>query len=284
MILFLVLMFFLASSLYVLNLHDSVKSTDSQVMQVYRKIQALHIFESALPIVIDTLKKDDSQVDSLKDNWAFKLNFKDEKAEISVTIYDEERFLNLNHLKNESHRKSFDRLLRLLNIDEGYLNNILIWTGQKEGTFDSQYPIKRAPFHSKEELNYLGLTKEDLYGKEIGGKFYPGLLSLVTVNSSGKVNVNTAPLYILMSLDQRIDEALALKIIERRNRESFKSLNDLVTVEGFTFDVLHSVTSLIDVKSRNFHILAEIKIGETLASFEVIYDRISDKIVWRKII
>lgn len=284
MILFLVLVFFLASSFYVLNLQESVKSADSQVMQVYRKVQALHIFESALPIVIDTLKRDDPNVDSLKDSWAFKLSFKDENAEVSVTIYDEERFLNINHLKSENHRKSFERLLRLLNIDESYLNNILIWIGEKKGTFDSKYPIKRAPFHSKEELNYLGLTNDDLYGKEIGGKFYPGLLSLVTVNSSGKVNVNTAPFYILMSLDQRIDETLALKIIERRNRESFKSINDLVTVDGFTFDILYSITNLIDVKSRNFHILAEIKIGEALANFEVIYDRISDKVVSKKII
>lgn len=284
MILFLVLMIFLTSAFYVINLQDSVKNADSQVMQVYRKIQALHIFESTLPIVIDTIKKDDPQVDSLKDNWAFRLNFRDEKAEISITIYDEERFLNLNNLQSESQRKFFSRLLRLLNIDEGYLNNILIWTGQKEGTFDSKYPIKRASFHSKEELNYIGLSKEDLYGKEIGGNFYPGLLSITTVSSSGRININTAPLYIIMSLDQRIDEALAQKIIERRNREAFKNINELVTVDGFTFDILYSVSNLIDIKSRNFHIIFEIKIGDALSTFEAIYDRVVDKVVWKKII
>lgn len=282
MIIFLVLIIFITSSYYIINLHDSIKSTYSFVQQIYRKTQAFYIFESVLPIVIEKLKEDEQSYDSFKDNWAYPLTFKNELGEITVTIYDEDRFINLNLAGEPMWDKVFERYFRILNIDTVYLNNLLIWLGKKEGTINIKYPLKRAPLHSKEELIYAGFRNEDLLGKKIGNEFYPGLLSLSTVYSSGKININTAPLYVIMALDDRIDHNLAMKIIEKRNKESFKNINELVTVNGFNFDILYTVSKFIDIKSRYFHFIMEFKIGEAFATFEVIYDRISDRVVWKK--
>lgn len=284
MIIFLVLIFFITTSYYVIFLHDSVKSTDAYIQKIYRKIQAYHIFESSLPIIIETLKRDDHTVDSFKDIWAYPLILNTKESEIKITIYDEDRFLNLNLAGENKWAKVFQRLFKILNIESDYLDNLLIWIGNKKGTLNTEYPVKRDLLHSKEELLYLGFNNEDLVGKKIGNEFLPGLFSLTTVYSSGKVNINTAPTYVLRALDDRIDETLANKIKERRNREAFKNSNEIIMIEGFSFDILHSISPLIDIKSRYFHFIVEIKLNETITTFETIYDRQQDKIVWKKMI
>ncbi|QWK19320.1 MAG: general secretion pathway protein GspK [Hydrogenobacter thermophilus] len=284
MIVLLVLLLFISSVYYVLDTYSSVRQADLTVEQFYFKEQAYQIFMSALPVVIDSLKRDDPSVDSLQDRWAYPISFKTQKGELSINIYDEERFLNLNYVDSGAYGKFFERLLRLLNIDPSYKDNLLAWEGKSNAHIDTDYPIKRGPLDSKEELLWAGFKSEDLLGKTIGNEFYPGLLSLTTVYSSGKININTANSYILMALDPRIDQALASKIIERRNREPFKKVEDLLLVDGFTFDILYAIKNLVDVKSNYFHIVMDLRSGGYTSTFEVIYDRQGDRIVYKKIL
>ena len=284
MIPLLALMLFLMSTYYVLDAYSATKSARRVVEEVSFKVQASYVFFYTLPFVLDLLRKDDPSVDSLQDSWAKELTFRTERGELRITIYDEDRFLNLNSVDEGPYGRFFERLLRLLAIDPSYKENLLVWTGKSKGTINTDYPIKRAPLDAKEELYYMGFDKRDLLGKELGGKFYPGLLELTTVDSKGKVNINTANLYVLMALDQRIDETLASKIIERRNREPFKKPEDLLMVDGMTLDILYNIRDLIDVKSSTFHIKMELRSGERSAVFEVVYDRQADKILYKKLL
>ena len=86
-----------------------------------------------------------------------------------------------------------------------------------------------------------------------------------------------------MLLDSRIDQALATKIVERRTKEPFRKPEDLVLVEGFTFDMLYKVRNYIDTKSRFFHIVMDLKTGGYNISFSAIYDREAGKLVYKKI-
>uniref|UniRef100_A0A7C5WZB3 General secretion pathway protein GspK n=1 Tax=Thermocrinis ruber TaxID=75906 RepID=A0A7C5WZB3_9AQUI len=284
MIPLLALMLFLMSTYYALDAYSATKSAQRVVEEVSFKVQASYVFSYALPLVLDLLRKDDPSVDSLQDNWARELTFRTDRGELRITIYDEDRFLNLNSVDEGPYGKFFERLLRLLAIDPSYKENLLVWTGKSKGTINTDYPIKRAPLDAKEELYYMGFDKQDLLGKELGGKFYPGLLELTTVDSRGKVNINTASLYVLMALDQRIDESLASKIMERRNREPFKKPEDLLMVDGMTLDILYNIKDLIDVKSSTFHIKMELRSRERSAVFEVVYDRQADKILYKKLL
>ncbi|MFN3813171.1 MAG: general secretion pathway protein GspK [Aquificaceae bacterium] len=284
MIVLLVLFIFLTSAYYVVSMYSSLKSSNSIIQEFYAKEQAYHIFLSALPLALDTIKRDDPSYDSLWDAWAYAKDFKTEKGELSVSIYDEERFLNLNYVDGGAYGKLFERLLNLLRIDTYYKENLLAWEGKRDKKIDVPYPIKRAPLDSKEELRYMGFREEDLHGKTIGNDFYPGLESLTTVYSSGKININTASKYILMALEPRIDEGLASKIIERRNREPFKRVDDLVLVDGFTFDMLYTVKDIVDVKSRYFHIVMDIRSGGFSSRFEAIYDRQNNEVVYKKLL
>lgn len=277
----LALFLFLSASIMVLDLYTAVRSTQRAVEQVYARTQALYVFKSALPLAIAIIRSDDPTVDHLGERWAYPISFKTERGELTISIYDEDRFINLNRAGEDL--ELFRNIFSYLRIESQYLERLLIWIGKKDGSFDSQYPIKRAPLHSKEELLYVGFKPEDLQGKNIGETFYPGLWSVSTTFSSGKVNVNTAPLTVLMLLDSRIDQALATKIVERRTKEPFRKPEDLVLVEGFTFDMLYKVRNYIDTKSRFFHIVMDLKTGGYNISFSAIYDREAGKLVYKKI-
>lgn len=278
----LALTLFIGASLMALDLYTTTKSLQNTVQQVYARTQALYVFRSVLPLALAIIRSDDPSVDHLQERWAYPLSFKTEKGEITISIYDEDRFINLNTAGENT--ELFKHLFSTLRIDPQYLERLLIWTGKKDGSFDSQYPIKRAPLSSKEELLYVGFRPEDLQGKTIGNTFYPGLWSLTTTFSSGKVNVNTAPLYVLMALDPRIDQTLANRIIERRAKEPFRRPEDLVLVEGFTFDMLYRMRNYVDTKSRFFHIVIDLRTGGYTVSFSAIYDRQEGKIVYRKVL
>ncbi|MEJ5339244.1 MAG: type II secretion system protein GspK [Aquificaceae bacterium] len=277
----LALILFISASVLVLDLYSTVRSTQIAVQQVYARTQALYVFKSALPLALAIIRSDDPSVDHLQERWAFPISFKTEKGELTISIYDEDRFINLNTAGENP--ELFRHLFSSLRIDPQYLDRLLIWIGKKDGSFDSQYPIKRAPLSSKEELLYVGFKPEDLQGKTVGNSFYPGLWSLTTTFSSGRVNVNTAPLQVLTALDPRIDQTLASRIMERRAKESFKRPEDLVLVEGFTFDMLYRMKNYIDTKSRFFHIVMDLKSGGYSVSFSAIYDRQEGRIVYKRV-
>lgn len=281
MTILLALALFLSASLAVLDLYTSVRGTQIMVQQVYAKLQAYYVFKSALPLALALIRSDDPSVDHLKERWAEPISFRLERGELTISVYDEDRFLNLNYAGEQ--KEVFERLFRLSRIDQEYLEKLLVWTGRKEGFYENAYPIKRAPLSSKEELLYAGFKEEDLVGKTLGRDFYPGLYSLCTVFSSGKVNLNTAPPYVLLALDKDMDQTLASKIVERRAKEPFKRVEDLVLVEGFTFDMLYRIRNYVDVKSRFFHIVMDLKTGGYAATFEAVYDRLEGRIVYKSL-
>ncbi len=283
MILILVLSFFLILSAYVVSALNSVASAERFVNQIYLKQQAYHALTSLIPLIVQGLKEEDQSVDSLSDAWAMPLEVKTDKGTLTVTIYDEDRFFNLNYLlKDESYKRVFERLLTLLEIDTIYLDSVLTWLG-KGYSSTQKYPSKGAEMDSPYELIYTGFSEEDLYGKEIGSITYPGLLSLVTTYSSGKININTAPKYIIMALDPAIDSALADRIISYRQSKPFKRVEDLILVEGVTLDILYRIEKIVDVKSSHFRVIVTLKSGDVETTLELIYDRNNDKIVYKRI-
>jgi len=268
----------------VVSSFESTSSTGLYARKIYIKQQAYHALVSILPYILEGLRREDQSVDTLLDPWATPFEIETDKGKLSIVIYDEDRFLNLNYLsKDKVYREVFERLLTLLEISPGYTDRVLAWMGKGGTPFQEDYPIKGAPLDSPEELRYIGMTEEELYGRSLGDITFPGLLSLVTVHSSGRINVNTAPKYILMALDPRIDDTLADRIIEYRATKPFKKPKDLVLVEGMNFDILYRIEKIIDVKSTHFRINATVRTGDVETTLEVIYDRSGGKVVYKRI-
>ncbi len=284
MIIGLVLSFFLLLSGYVIATLQASHSTEKFIQSLYMKKQAYHALVSLLPYIIQGLRREDPSVDTLSDPWAFPFVVETEKGRLEVNIYDEERFLNINQIgKSRTYFEAFTRLLTLLEISPGYGERVLAWIGESPSVFESPYPIKRAPMDSIYELRFTGMGDEELYGRAVGKVSYPGLVDLLTVYSSGRININTAPKYVLMALDPRIDSSIADRIIEYRSSKPFKRVEDLVLVEGVSFDILYRIRDFIDVKSSTFRIRASVKTGEEETTFELVYDRASNRILYKEI-
>ena len=268
----------------VVSSFESSSRTTQFARRIYIKQQAYHALLSILPYITQALQRDDQSVDSLTDPWALPFQMETEKGTLSVVIYDEDRFLNINSLyKGKVYREIFERLLTLLEISPSYSERVLGWMGKGGMPYQEEYPLKGAPLDSVHELRYMGFSEEDLNGRTVGDVTYPGLLSLLTVYSKDRININTAPKYILMALDPRIDSAIADRIIEFRATKVFKKPQDLVLVEGVTLDILYRIQNVIDVKSSVFRILATVRTGDVETTIELVYDRQDKKVLYRRI-
>ena len=78
------------------------------------------------------------------------------------------------------------------------------------------------------------------------------LLDYLTIYSDGKVNINTAPLEVLESLSESLDDSIASAIIEFRQEEDFMSIDDLRKVPGMSDEVFAEIRDWITVKSSFF--------------------------------
>ena len=71
----------------------------------------------------------------------------------------------------------------------------------------------------------------------------------------GRININTAEMPVLMSLNEDITEELAERIIEHRESTPFEQSNHIVKVSGFEaigIKILNKITT----KGHNFRITA----------------------------
>jgi len=108
-VLALVLSFFLLLSGYVVSALQSATSARSFVESVYAKQQSYHVLVS---FVIKALRDEDAAVDTLLDPWTLPFEVETDRGKLTVTVYDEDRFLNLNYVESEGiYRRIFERLL-----------------------------------------------------------------------------------------------------------------------------------------------------------------------------
>ncbi len=284
MVVALVIAFFLTLAGFVVSSLQSASSVGRFTEKVYIKQQSYHALVSLVPYILEAIRREDGSYDALSDTWTLPFVVETPRGRLEVVIYDEDRFFNLNSVGDSpAYRQVFERLLRLLDISTGYTDRLLSWIGKEPPNFSSKLPIKGKEMDSPYELAYIGMTREELYGRTQGGVEYPGVLSLVTTYSSKRINVNTAPKYVLMALDPKIDSTIADRIIEYRSGKPFRRINDLALVEGVDLDMVYRIGKVADVKSTHFRIVATVKTGDVETTLEVIYDRAKNKVVYKRI-
>ncbi|WP_461831430.1 type II secretion system minor pseudopilin [Aquifex sp.] len=284
MIIVVALIMFLTLSYYSADLMQETLSLKETYRKVYLKEKHALLLESILPRVIALLRKEDASYDALTDPWARPYVFDTPIGTVSVQITDEDRYINPNYLtKIKGLKDAFERLLRILEIDTSLLDKILVWSGQEEGYIDTEYPIKKNPLDSVYEIELFWKNKGDLYGKKRNLEEIPGLFKLITVFSDGKVNINTAPIYVLMSLDKDIDFELAKRIANYRKEKPFKKVNDILLVEGMNLDIAYRISPMVKVNSRFFKIKLSVDTEDVKTTLIAIYDRKNNTVVYKEI-
>jgi general secretion pathway protein K len=277
-------------------------SEDTYVLDEYvnRTIEYEQIYmmaDLALEAVEEIFRNDNPDVDYFGEYWSENITVPIENGQVTVTIVDQERFLNPNFLVDKKDKidqryfKIFQRLFFILDINETVLYNIIDWIDKNKisnGGIEiyPDFPAKNGKIDSLDELRLIqGINSQIFNGYVSQGQFRPGLRSVLSPYTNGKVNVNTASKWVLMSLDQDIDETLANAIISYRKSKPFKNLNDLNLVDGITGDIIHRISPVADVKSSNFLVNMDIKIGDRDYRLLFLIERLGKKIreKWRKV-
>ncbi len=123
----------------------------------------------------------------------------------------------------------FALLLRNLDIDEAVLPAILDWidadtderfpNGAEDDYYSRQKPAYRTANHGFVDVSELKLVRG------VDGEVFEKLRPFITVlPDATAVNVNTAPLEILMSLGPALDRATATMIVEARKVRPFRNI------------------------------------------------------------
>ncbi|MCL4476189.1 MAG: type II secretion system minor pseudopilin GspK [Nitrospirae bacterium] len=142
-----------------------------------------------------------------------------------VTVEDENAKFNLNSLRIPDSIKVLKRLLTNLGLDESIADRVADWidADSEPRLRDSEEGAKNVFMDSVDEL--LLITGID-------AQIYEALLPYVTVYGYGntddaRININTAPVPVIMSLDARITKDRAEEVVNQRKLEPFASLGQL---------------------------------------------------------
>jgi general secretion pathway protein K len=222
---------------------------------------------------------------------------KDEGQQVAGSIVDENSKFNLNTLvdahgvMNETAYDQFLRLLYSLELEPYLANGLVDWMdsddralpGGAEQSFyaSSGRTCKNAPLDSLRELLLVrGFKPELLWGI----RTQEGLFPYITLHSDGKININTASERVLKSLDDEIDDNLAMNILEYRKDKPFESTSDLKELPGVTATLYARILSRITVASSYFLITVEGTVGDATCRLTTVAHRQADKVrplYWR---
>jgi general secretion pathway protein K len=184
--------------------------------------------------------------DSLLEQWAKTRDFSDytglivQEGKMEVEITDENGKIDVNRLLDDkgqfdqTQKGILERLLRepRFGLTEEEVNTIIFslkdWMDQDDeisgiyGAEDSFYRergylCKNKPLDTIEEMLLVrGVTEEIFYGNSKRD----GIRNYLTVYGSGKININTAPIPVLIALSQDMSEELAMQMDSYRRDET----------------------------------------------------------------
>ncbi|MCX7793128.1 MAG: general secretion pathway protein GspK [Thermodesulfovibrionales bacterium] len=171
----------------------------------------------------------------------------EEGLSLVVILSDENAKFNINSLYTHSSidktraREGLRKLFHKLKVDEAIAYTISDWIDRDS---DEEYPggerfSKNRGLYSIEELLQIPGINEEIYDK---------LKPYVTCYTDGKVNINSASVEVLLTMDG-ITEAIAEAIINYRNERPFEKPEDLKNVSGISPAIYQSLQGRYTVKA-----------------------------------
>jgi general secretion pathway protein K len=260
--------------------------------------RAYQIARSGVDLARALLDEDeDRDVDTLSEDWAlFDADSFPEKLPEEVTltarIIDENSKININSLIkedgeiDEDKAEQLSRLFSVLDLSESYVNSILDWLDSDDiervdGAETYYYQSLEPPY---ECFNGSFLTVGQVFMvkgveniRHFGENQEKSLLDYITIYSNGQVNINTASIEVLQSLDEALDESVAQSIIDYRSEEGFLSVDDLGKVAGIESELLNRIKKKITVTSSHFTIEMKVSCSEAVAHLRAVVVRAGDE-------
>ncbi len=290
-----------------LQFNGSMRHEIRSAVNSKNNIQLGYIAKSGYNLALALLREDESDVDSLRDDWAllkeysqlsesmfndggrFQVEIKDLTGKIPVN-----RLVKTDGSYNDDQKQILMRLLTsgAFDLEEGeaedIIDNIKDWIDSDDEptrfgsessyyeTLDNPYPCRNGELRTIEEMVQIrGITDKMLFGT----KEKKGLIEFLTVfgDSDGKININTADRDVLLALSEDLDESMVDDIIDFRSDEE----NDLSSASWYkdaigTDDNIIN-TSLLTVKSSYFEIHSSGIKDDAVKELKVVVKRAENK-------
>jgi len=237
-------------------------------------------------------------LDYLKDPWAAAVpSLPVEGGSVQGTVEDLQGRFNINNLVDASGKpvpaqeKILQNLLDRVAASDAKLNLspfltdvVVDWLDRKPGVYRSgaedgdylsltpPYRAANRPMASPSEM--LALAG---FSARAVAKLTPLIATLPTSSGSTKINVNTAPEMVLVSLATKLTPQMAQQIVAYRKKTPFDSAADFSQYMKSEFDITVDA-NLVDVKSEYFLANALATIGRTHVQLYSLLKRSNNKV------
>jgi general secretion pathway protein K len=245
---------------------------------------------------------DDNAYDTLDEIWSRPVPPIDlGEGTIHIVVEDEERKININRLvltngnaPDDQRLAVFRRLLEILEIDPSLADAVVDWldnddtprVGGAESTF---YLSRKFPYKAKND--FFDTVEELRLVRGVTPEVFERIRPFITVYSSGKVNINTAPIQVLMALSAgqdaaeagEITEASANEIVEYRKDTPFEKIEEIRNVSPFLSDLYQKTRfrDLLEVRGTAFHVRSTGEFTGTSRVIDSVGIRAGKAIHWR---
>lgn len=267
-------------------------------------IRATLLAEGGVAAATVALREDarNNNIDTLDEVWSRPVPpIELGDGDILVTVEDEERKFNLNRLvlpngnaPDEQKLAVFRRLLELLDIEPSLADAVVDWLDNDDttrvGGAESSYYLS-LPFPYRAKNDFFDTPEELRLVRGMTAERFGKLSPFVTIHSSGRVNINTAPREILMALSAgqdaaeagEIGAATADQIIEYRKDKPFRNAREIGNVSPFLKDLYDRTRfrDLIDVNGTAFHVRSTGNVSGTYRTVDAVGMRSGNDIQWR---
>jgi len=261
-------------------------------------MKAYYLARSGITFAIAILEDDsrtEPRYDSLDELWAQKIPpIPVGDGLVSVTITDEDSKINANKLAagfgavtGDNMRALMVRFLDLFELKSDLSDTIADWidpddterpngaeSGYYEGLEES-YEARNRPLDSLLELRLI---------KGMEGDTFDRLKNMLTVNSDGWINVNTASKQILMSLSDDMNGDIADEIMAFRTENPFQNKLDVRNNISISENVYTDISKFIDVTSNYFSITSAGEVNQNKKTINAVVIRQGEKVnilYWR---
>lgn len=216
---------------------------------------------------------------SLSDKWAQPFKLDDETGAITITAAEESGKIYLNDLAKDNYRHEILRRLgQHLKLPDTLWNALIDWLDsndmqEPDGAESSYYLSLKKPYRARNgklaTLGELSLVKG--FTPEVIAKLKP----FVTVYGDlinepiPKININTASKEVLVALDSRITEGMAVRVLEERRLKPFRSVTELSRVSGFDA-ISTGLLGYASIKGAVYMVSSVAKVRDTYRTVEAV--------------
>jgi len=226
--------------------------------------------------------RENSDIDHLNENWAIELPpIPVEGGFIKGKLTDLQACLNLNNLVTDVAdapvtRTRLERLLSILEIDAGHVQAMIDWldpdlqTTIPDGAEDVHYMNLQRPYRTANG-RMLSVSELRLIRGFDDPVSYDRLRPYVCAfGVPAPININTASVEVLRSLADDLSASDVANIIEQRNDEAFKSIEEFASFENLN-QIITDTTGL-SVDTEYFMLQTITTIGQVSAvTYSVIH-------------